>query len=218
MANITKPFDFTNGTTADAEQVDQNFDTLYAELNGKLDDDNFANITLNQADATARTTAWLTGKPGAILSRLATQLKAILGTANIYDAVPATLKDLSPYAVTRFQFSSNWGRDSTMSPNSLQSFIGYAPVIVPASKKLVIKKVRWSVFGAPPLKLVIQCTGVTNFETTTKGESDPNYVLFTNSTASPVAKDITISLKNEQATDQTIRPTDFVWVEFTFED
>lgn len=217
MTTINKPYDFTNGTTADAEQVDQNFDTLYAELNGKLDDDNFANITLNQADATARTAAWLTGKPGAILSRLATQLKAILGTANIYDAVPATLKDLSPYAVPRFQFSSNWGRDSTIAPNGLQSFIGYAPIVVPPNKKLVIKKVRWAVFANPALKFVIQCSDAPNYETTAKGEFDPNYTLYTNSTANPASINIIISIKNEQAVEQTMRPTDFAWVEFAFE-
>lgn len=39
------PFDFTNGATADADQVDARFAPLYAALDGALDDENVASFT-----------------------------------------------------------------------------------------------------------------------------------------------------------------------------
>lgn len=39
------PYDFTNGATADAEQVDARFAPLYAALDGALDDENVAAFT-----------------------------------------------------------------------------------------------------------------------------------------------------------------------------
>lgn len=40
MAQVTKPYTFQNQTTADAGQVNQNFDTLYTLVNGNIDNTN----------------------------------------------------------------------------------------------------------------------------------------------------------------------------------
>lgn len=40
MAKITKPHNFQNGTKANANEVNANFDTVYNEVNGNLDSDN----------------------------------------------------------------------------------------------------------------------------------------------------------------------------------
>jgi hypothetical protein len=43
MAQINKPKTFTPGQTVSASDHNSNFDTAYAEINGKLDNANFAN-------------------------------------------------------------------------------------------------------------------------------------------------------------------------------
>jgi len=40
LAVVTKTFTFTNGTVADATEVNTNFDTLYTLQNGNIDNDN----------------------------------------------------------------------------------------------------------------------------------------------------------------------------------
>lgn len=42
MGLISKPYTFTNGTTADATEVNADFDTLYNAVNGGLDEDNLS--------------------------------------------------------------------------------------------------------------------------------------------------------------------------------
>ena len=52
---ITKPYTFINGGTADATQVNSDFDTLYTLVNGNINTSNLAgsaNIPLSQLDST----------------------------------------------------------------------------------------------------------------------------------------------------------------------
>lgn len=55
----TDPFNFINGATADAEQVDARFAPLYAALAGALDDSNVASIGIGKLAAAA----WATHAP-----------------------------------------------------------------------------------------------------------------------------------------------------------
>lgn len=41
MSTVNKPYNFANGTPADANQVNSDFDTLYNLVNGNLDQSNF---------------------------------------------------------------------------------------------------------------------------------------------------------------------------------
>ena len=49
MALIVDPYDFTNGTTADAEQVDARFAAVLAQVNGNIDADNLAAAGVTKA-------------------------------------------------------------------------------------------------------------------------------------------------------------------------
>lgn len=63
MATITKPFTFVDATTANAADVNQNFDEIYDEFNGNISSDNLADgavTTAKIADA-AVTIAKLSG-------------------------------------------------------------------------------------------------------------------------------------------------------------
>ena len=50
MAAAVKPFTFSNGTTADATEVNANFDTLYTLVNGNLDQANLANNAVGTSE------------------------------------------------------------------------------------------------------------------------------------------------------------------------
>jgi hypothetical protein len=52
VAQVTKPYIFANQTTADATQVNADFDTLYNLVNGNLDDTNIKDGSLSTAIAT----------------------------------------------------------------------------------------------------------------------------------------------------------------------
>lgn len=50
-ATVTKPYNFTDGTTISAGEVNGNFDTLYTLVNGNLDDDNISGISGTKINA-----------------------------------------------------------------------------------------------------------------------------------------------------------------------
>lgn len=50
MAQVTKPYVFTNQTTADAGQVNQDFDTLYTLVDGNIDGTNIKDASIGTAD------------------------------------------------------------------------------------------------------------------------------------------------------------------------
>lgn len=54
MAHIDLPHDFTNGTAADAEEVDANFNAVTAQVNGNLDESNVRPGSLSHAVAAFR--------------------------------------------------------------------------------------------------------------------------------------------------------------------
>jgi hypothetical protein len=119
---VTKPYTFSNQTTADANQVNQDFDTLYQVVNGGLDSANIAPggvATLNLADE-AVTPAKTRGLPyahdlfsnGFILNGLTvtqdgTQLNQVNVTAGVVYVKQAdgTLRRFAPTA-TNFRTST----------------------------------------------------------------------------------------------------------------
>lgn len=53
MAIVVKPFTFSNGTVADALEVNSDFDTLYNLVNGNLDTDNLSANSVDTSELVA---------------------------------------------------------------------------------------------------------------------------------------------------------------------
>ena len=62
MATITRTYDFADGTTAEADQVDKEFDTIYNDYNGGISNDNIsASAAIAISKIVTATLATLTG-------------------------------------------------------------------------------------------------------------------------------------------------------------
>jgi hypothetical protein len=81
VAQVTMPYIFTNQTTADATQVDQNFTTLYNLVNGNLDDTNMKAGSLSSAIATEGVSQ--------------TQTKGVVYTQDVFGSSGCILSGLS---------------------------------------------------------------------------------------------------------------------------
>jgi hypothetical protein len=88
MGSISKPHTFGNKTDADPSKVNEDFDVLYEEFNGNIDEENIKDITLDQTETTNKHTGtikqifnWLTGR-----------INAIIGGSNWYEEPLVDLK------------------------------------------------------------------------------------------------------------------------------
>ena len=228
MGTINKPNTFTNGTSADADQVNANFDTLYTEINGKLDDSNMAQVTLSQADATAKNAAWLTGKPVSLLCRVVTLVKTLMGTANVYDAVPI---DLSTVKSKFDALDGEWMEFSSTLGNHTSSTFGYNAscyagnwmITVPKGKILRLKKARYSIWITNTFKLQIEVStddGDTfnkkweSTNPTAKGvDAAPDLILYDNTSGSAAANVLVrVMVQNTTFNDSFLYKHDTYWL------
>lgn len=99
MTLPTDPYNFTNGATADAEQVDARFSPLYAALNGALEPRNFA-AGFGAAQRATLTTAFnlSEGGPADITGMSLTVTPVVASTAIVHGVFdfnfnPTTLDD-----------------------------------------------------------------------------------------------------------------------------
>src|SRR5690606_9128138 len=95
MGLIQKPHTFMNNVmTIDADEVNENFDRLYDEFNGRVDDVNLGTRTINDQQAPNSNTGSLT----TLLSGLANRIKTITGKPTWRDNPDKTLAQLSQHA------------------------------------------------------------------------------------------------------------------------
>ena len=84
MALITRTHDFVDGTVAEAEEVDTDFNTLYNEFNGSINNDNIASdAAIDGSKVTGVATGWI-ATTGTWSYASATTITVAPGAALIY--------------------------------------------------------------------------------------------------------------------------------------
>lgn len=89
MGKIEKPHTFGNKTDADPSKVNEDFDVLYDEFNGNIDEDNLIDWTVDQSQTTNKNT----GSLQQLLDWITGRINSTIGKSNWYDDPDTDLKD-----------------------------------------------------------------------------------------------------------------------------
>lgn len=117
MAIINKPYTFVEDTIIDPVEANENFDVLYNEINGKIDDENLGNRTIDDLLPPGSNTGTVT----ALLGGLANRIRTITGESNWREnpktnlsSVKRTLDDLADVVDALEEFSKSFVNIITM--------------------------------------------------------------------------------------------------------
>jgi hypothetical protein len=93
MGLIDKPHTFGNKTDADPSKVNEDFDILYNEMNGNIDEENIIDVTVDQTETTNQNT----GSIKQIFDWLVGRVNAIIGGSNWYETPATDLKSVKEH-------------------------------------------------------------------------------------------------------------------------
>lgn len=100
MATVTKPYTFTPATSAQSAQVNSDFDTIYTEFNGNIDNANIKSAAAIDASKIANTAATLSANETFTGQKTFTQTKQTLVTATDASTVTFNLASGQVQTVT----------------------------------------------------------------------------------------------------------------------
>lgn len=216
MGLINKPHNFEEGTLILPDQVNENFDEIYQEFNGGIDDNNLTTFTVDDSSPPSSNT----GKLSQLLGALANRIKTLAGVADWKQQPKVSMTDIEQG--NRFQISGN---NKGLESVEILRILQFVPVVVPAGKQLVLKNARYSLSGGSGNSLILEVSIDPALvpikylwqSLNSDGEETPNHD-FGQATSLDVLVYIRIAARNSGLDPVDLSPAAGWWLDFAIED